>query len=110
MDYPNVFDIKISVDATDEEIKQKIQQYLRSFDEKIESEKNPVDMGVFSHLIPSSGTKEKISLVSLITSSPDLEDNLTASLRWKNLPTAMKYQQGILDGLRGDVTKKIALF
>jgi hypothetical protein len=28
LDYPNVFDIQIPIDATDETIKQKIQQYL----------------------------------------------------------------------------------
>jgi len=109
-DYPNVFDIRIPIDATDDTIKQKIQQYLRAFDEKVASENTTTDLGVFSQLIPSWGTKNLVSLANLVTSSPDLEKNLIASLRWKNLPTAMKYQQGILDGLRGDKLKTVAMF
>lgn|GEM_PF-3587744 len=51
-DYPNVFDITIPIGATDDEIKQKIQQYLRSFDAKIDSSENVADMGVFAQLVP----------------------------------------------------------
>jgi hypothetical protein len=57
-----------------------------------------------------SGTKNPISLVDLVAKNPDLEKNIIAALRWKNLPTAMKYQQGILDWLRGDKDKKVAMF
>lgn len=109
-DYPNVFDIQIPIDATDEVIKQKIQQYLRTFDEKLEPEKNLPPLGVFSQLVPSSGSSNPISLAALVASSPDVENNLVASLRWKNLPTAMKYQQGILDALKGDTSRRVALF
>lgn len=109
-DYPNVFDIQIPIDATDESIKQKIEQYLRSFDEKLLSERRTSDLGVFSRLVPSTGTKAPISLATLVSSNPELENNLIASLRWKNLPTAMKYQQGIMDGLRGDKNQKVAMF
>jgi hypothetical protein len=49
-------------------------------------------------------------MAKLVASSPDLEANLVASLRWKDLPTAMKYQQGILDGLRGNKSRKVAMF
>lgn len=38
-DYPNVFDIQIPIDATDAVIKQKIQQYLRTFDVKLDEER-----------------------------------------------------------------------
>jgi hypothetical protein len=74
------------------------------------SERSSTDIGVFTRLVPSSGTKNPISLATLVASSPGLENNLVASLRWKNLPTAMKYQQGIMDGLRGDKNKNVALF
>ncbi|MEI6711933.1 MAG: hypothetical protein WCK88_07340 [bacterium] len=51
-DYPNVFDINVPIDATDEVIKQKIQQYLSAFDTKLVPGKNTADMGVFSQLVP----------------------------------------------------------
>jgi hypothetical protein len=50
------------------------------------------------------------SLSQLVASNPDLLNNLVASLRWKNLPTAMKYQVGIQDVLSGDKSDKVALF
>jgi len=35
---------------------------------------------------------------------------MIASLRWKNLPTAMKYQNGINEILSGNKSEKVALF
>jgi len=67
-------------------------------------------LGVLSHLVPLSGTKTPISLAAIVDANPDLENNLVASLRWKNLPTAMKYQYGILDALKGDKSQRVALF
>ncbi len=65
---------------------------------------------MFAHLVPQGGRKNPLSLKEILTSSPDLENNLIASIRWRNIPTAMKYQQGILDALRGDTSSKVALF
>ncbi len=99
-DYPNVFDITMPVGASDKEIKQKIHEYLRTFDTQLSPLKEQKDMGVFAHLVPQIGRKNKLSLSDILAASPDLENNLVASIRWKNIPTAMKYQQGILDALR----------
>ncbi len=52
----------------------------------------------------------KPSLSQLVRSSPDLLDNMVASLRWKNLPTAMKYQRGIEDIFSGNKSDTVALF
>lgn len=51
-DYPNFFDVTVPIDATDEVIKQKIQQYLALFDTKLVRGKNSSDMGVFGQLVP----------------------------------------------------------
>lgn len=109
-DYPNVFDIQIPLGSTDDEIKTKIRQYLTIFDEKMLSQRDSWDLWVFQVLIPKNGTKNSISLAQIVASSPDLENNLIASLRWKNLPTTMKYQQGIVDALRGNKTERVGIF
>lgn len=96
-----MFDITIPIGASEKEIKQKIHEYLRTFDTQLSLRKEQKEMGVFSHLVPQIGRKTKqLSLSDILAQSPDLENNLVASIRWKNIPTAMKYQQGILDALR----------
>jgi hypothetical protein len=67
-------------------------------------------MGVFAQLVPKVSIRNTLSLAKIVAASPDLENNLIASLRWKNLPTAMKYQQGITDVLRSDKSPTVAMF
>lgn len=110
INYPNMYDIQFPIDATEALIQQKIQQYLDVFEKKMQPWKTVSDMGVFSFLVPKSGNKKSLSLSTIVSSSPDLEANLVASLRWKNLPTAMKYQQSITDSLQGNKSRKVAMF
>lgn len=109
-DYPNVFDISVPLDATDEFIKKKIQEYFASFDTALTPGKDVSSMGVFSQLVPKVSMSNTLSLGKIIAASPDLENNLVASIRWRNLPTAMKYQQSLNDTLRSDKSPKVAMF
>jgi len=109
-DYPNIFDISVPLDATDEFIRKKLQEYLLPFDTALIPGKNVSAMGVFAQLVPKASIQNTLSLAQIVAKSPDLENNLIASIRWNNLPTAMKYQQGMIDVLRSDKSPAVAMF
>lgn|GEM_PF-1357038 len=93
IDYPNLFDIQIAVDDTDDTIEEKIRSVLSGVQTYLPAPTAFPAGHKWSQLIQPA--TPSVNLADVLLGNPEIRSALVSALRWKYLDIEMKYAEGL---------------
>lgn len=98
IDYPNLFDISVDLDDSDEEIINKIRSVLNTAQSRLIAPVVLPSNHRWSRLVQPASSS--VNLTDILLSNNDIKSGLVDALRWKNLDVEMKYSHILRTALK----------